>query len=273
VSVHGRRTLYTDEARMYDIAFSWDTGAEVEWLLDRLGNDCAPVLEPACGAGRFLVAFGRRGIEAVGIDNSPAMVQLANERLQAAHLPGAAVLAEMKAFDLGRLFGGAFCPIDSLAYLPDRSQLVRHLDCVAKHLRPGSRYLVQLDLRDPDDPWRGVRPSVWESERDGIRVHTTWRVEEIDLDKRVELQRGRIECLSGPEAGCIVDEVHRMAAWTPERWAEAIRLTPFRYRAVYDGGEVDRPRRPVGTAGRLLWHELAFDGGPHHARPIFARTA
>ena len=250
------RTLYTDEARLYDVAFSWDTSREVDWLLERLGDDCAPVLEPACGSGRFLVPFGRRGVEAIGVDNSPTMVELANERLLAERLPGAAVLATMTAFDLGRLFGGAFCPVDSLAYLRDRAQLLGHLDCMAGHLRPGSRYLVQLELRDPDDPWRGVRPSVWESESDGIRVRTNWRVEEIDLDNGVELQRGTIECLSGPEAGRVFDEVHRMAAWTPERWAEAIAATPFQYRAVYDGDKDGRPRRPLGTAGRLLWHEL-----------------
>jgi len=47
-----------------------------------------------------------------------------------------------------------------------------------------------------------------------------------------------------------------MAAWTPDRWADAIAETPFRYIAVYDGDEDHRPERPLGTSGRLLWHEL-----------------
>jgi hypothetical protein len=50
-----------------------------------------------------------------------------------------------------------------------------------------------------------------------------------------------------------------MAAWTPERWAEVIVETPFRYAAVYDGDEDHRPERPLGTSGRLLWHELELD--------------
>jgi SAM-dependent methyltransferase len=259
--VEDAHALYTLEARLYDVAFSWDCSAEIDWLISRLGGvDRAPVLEPACGSGRLLVGFGRRGVEAVGIDHSPAMVELAEERLRAEGVPGQALLADMADFDLGRRFGGAYCAVDSLAYLHDRAQLVRHLECVAEHLRPGSRYLVQLDLRDPEDPWRGVRPSVWESEQAGIRVRTAWRVEEIDLDSGVELHRAMIECLSGPDAGRVFEETHRMAAWTPERWAEAIAATPFRYRAVYDGDEDDRPQRPLGTAGRLLWHELALPG-------------
>ena len=251
--------LYGTEARLYDIAFSWDTSDEVNWLLERLGDDCAPVLEPACGSGRFLVAFARRRVEAVGVDSSPAMVRLARERLRDAGLPGDAVVADMTDFDLGRAFGGAICPVDSLAYLPGRTEVVRHLRCVARHLRPRSRYLVQLELRDPADPWRGVRPSVWEREQDGIRVRAGWCVEEIDLEAGVELQRGTIECLSGPDAGRVFAEVHRMAAWTPERWAAVIAATPFVYRAVYDGDREARPGRPLGTAGRLLWHELALE--------------
>ena len=254
----GRHTLYGAEAHLYDIAFSWDTSGDIEWFLERLGGDCAPVLEPACGSGRFLVGFGRRGIEAVGIDSSRAMVRLAQQRLRSANLPGAAVVADMTDFDLDRVFGGAICPIDSLAYLDDQMELVRHLRCMARHLRPESRYLVQLELRDPTDPWRGVRPSLWEREQDGVRVRTNWRVEEIDLATGIELQRGTIECLSGPDQGRVFEEVHRMAAWTPDRWADAISETPFRYIAVYDGDEDHRPERPLGTPGRLLWHELVL---------------
>ena len=248
--------LYSTEARLYDVAFSWEVSEDIEWFLARLGKDCAPVLEPACGSGRFLVGFGRHGIEAVGLDNSRAMVALAQERLAAERMPGKALLADMTNFNLERTFGGAICPIDSLAYVLDHSAVIGHLNCMAAHLRPDSRYLVQLELRDPDDPWRGVRPSVWECEKDGVRVRTNWRVEEIDLENGVETQRGTIECLSGPQVGRIVDEAHRMAAWTAQRWTAAIAETAFVYAAVYDGAQPDRPRRPVGTCGRLLWHEL-----------------
>lgn len=248
--------LYSVEARLYDIAFSWDTSGEINWLLDRLGVDCDPVLEPACGSGRFLAEFGRRGIEAIGIDSSSAMVRLAQKRLRTQGVVGDAVVADMTDFDLGRMFGGAICPIDSLAYLQGRDQLIRHLGRMSDHMRRGSRYMVQLEMRDPMHPWRGVRPSIWEREVEGVRVQANWRVEEIDLENGIELQRGTIECLSGPDQGRVFEEIHRMAAWTPQRWSDAIAETPFRYVAVYDGDRDARPQRPLGTSGRLLWHEL-----------------
>lgn len=49
--------LYTDDAELYDIAFDWDVGGEVEWLLERLGPGCGSVFEPGCGSGRMLDAF------------------------------------------------------------------------------------------------------------------------------------------------------------------------------------------------------------------------
>jgi SAM-dependent methyltransferase len=80
-------TLYTTNAQLYDAAFSWDVTDEVDWLLERLGPDCDPVLEPACGSSRMLEAFALRGIEAVGIDQSPEMIDIAQARLR--ELPNA----------------------------------------------------------------------------------------------------------------------------------------------------------------------------------------
>jgi SAM-dependent methyltransferase len=255
-----RSRLYTTDAELYDIAFSWDVSAEVDWLLERLGRDCSPVLEPACGSGRMLAALAEHGVEVVGFDNSPEMVRLAQDRLRARRLPGEALVADMAGFALERVFGGAICPVDSLAYLTEPAEALTHLACVARHLRPGAGYLVQLDLRDAADPWQGVRPSLWEAERGQTRVKVAWRVEEIDLDAGVEVQHARIEVVRGPERGRVFEEHHRMAAWTPERWGAAIAETSFTYAAVYESDRPERPRRPLGNAGRQLWHELRARG-------------
>jgi SAM-dependent methyltransferase len=252
--------LYTTEAELYDIAFSWDVSAEVDWFLERLGNDCSPVLEPACGSGRMLAALAERGVEAVGIDTSREMVLLAQKRLRSRKLSGEAVVADMAEFALERVFGGAICPVDSLAHLTPPAEALAHLACVVRHLRPGARYLVQLELRDPADPWRGVRPSVWEAERGDTGLRITWRLEQIDLDAGVEVQHAIFEVVRGPERGRVFEENYTMTAWSPEPWAAATAESGFTYVAVYDGDRPERPRRPLGEAGRLLWHELRAPG-------------
>ena len=129
--------LYTSDAQLYDIAFSWDVSAEIEWLLERLGSDCSPILEPACGSGRMLAALAEHGVKAVGIDSSAEMVRLARQRLKS--LRGEAVVADMTDFEIERAFGGAVCPVNSLAHLVDPRDAVSHLACVTRHLRPGAR--------------------------------------------------------------------------------------------------------------------------------------
>jgi SAM-dependent methyltransferase len=234
--------LYSERADLYDRAFSWPIEDEVDWLVERLGDHCGSVLEPGCGPGRYLEAFARRGIDAVGIDSSPEMVDLARQR-------GTAVLADMAAFDLGRTFDGAICPVSTLALLGP-AQTACHLACVAAHIRPGGRYLVQLAIRDPNDPGAAIHTSTWEA--GGVRVE--WSTEELDLERGVERQRSRIE-MHGED---VFEEVHVVTAWTPNAWAAAVGASPFEPTAAYDGGQEGSPRVDRRSAGRLLWHELTI---------------
>lgn len=243
--------LYAADAELYDIAFDWDINDEADWLVERLA--AASVLEPGCGSGRMLEALAHRGVEVVGIDSSPRMVELAQQRLGPL---GRVLEADMTDFDLGRTFHGAVSPINTLLHLtPD--QLAAHLDCMARHLQPYSRYLVQVGLLAPDqeDPLPG---SQWEASRGETSLRVEWVDEEVDLVRGRSRQRSRIEVLSGPRAGEVLEEIHEMTAWTPATWAAAIAASPFTEAATYDGGRKGRwPQVGPEATGGLLWHELA----------------
>ena len=227
--------LYEQHAELYDLAFRWDIEAEVDWLLGRLGPQCRTVLEPGCGSGRVLEALARRGVEALGIDRSPAMVELARAR-------GLEVVrADMTDFDLGRTFDGAVCPINTLAHLSP-GELGRHLEHMGRHLRPGARYVVQLQLGDE------AHSSEWEA--NGLRV--VWETVCVDRAAGRQQQRSRIELASGE----IVEELHDLTLWTPEAWAAAVAASPFTPTAVFDGAEEGYPAVRPGSEGRMLWSEL-----------------
>jgi SAM-dependent methyltransferase len=248
--------LYTRHVDLYDLAFAWDITEEADWLLERLGPTCRRVLEPGCGTGRVLEALARRGIDAVGIDNSPQMTSFAERRLRDARLAARVVLADMRRFDLGETFDGAVCPINTLAHLT-RDEVAAHLECVARHLRPGASYLVQLALRDPDAPTDLLRPSSWEISKAGTRLRITWATEDVDFADGFERQRSRIEIVGGDRSGEIIEEVHVVTMWTRERWLAAVAASPFALTATYDGEEPGRPQVAQGGTGRLLWHQLA----------------
>jgi SAM-dependent methyltransferase len=246
--------LYGEHADLYDLAFDWDVTEEVDWLLERLGPACRSVLEPGCGSGRIVEAIARRGLDVVGLDRSPAMVEIARRRGG----PSARILlADMTDFDVERVFDGAVCPINTLAHLSP-NDLSRHLERIALHLRPGARYLVQLELHDPAGAGEGS-PSEWEAARGELRVRVTWSTEDVDLEHARQRQRSRVEILSGARAGEVVEELHSITAWTPQTWSAAVEASPFSATAVFGGEQDGRPWAEPGAAGRLLWHELTRD--------------
>jgi SAM-dependent methyltransferase len=243
--------LYEDDAELYDIAFDWDISDEADWLVERM--QATTVLEPGCGSGRMLEALADRGCQVVGIDRSPRMVELSRLRLGTR---GEVFEADMTHFDLGRTFDGAVCPINTLLHLSP-AELGRHLHRMSQHLERRSRYLVQVGLLGPDEePSAG---SHWEASRGDTSLRVEWVDEEVDLVSGMSRQRSRIEVLSGPRAGEVVEELHEMTAWTPATWAEAIKASPFELVATYDGGRKGKwPRVDAAATGGLLWHELGL---------------
>ncbi len=244
-------SLYEDDAELYDIAFDWDLADEADWLVERL--EATIVLEPGCGGGRMLAALADRGCQVAGIDRSPRMVEISRQRLGTR---GDVFEADMTHFDLERTFDGAVCPINTLLHLSP-AELGRHLHRMARHLERRARYLVQVGLLEADqEPSAG---SHWEASRGETSLRVDWVDEELDLVRGVSRQRSRIEVLSGPRAGEVVEELHEMTAWTPATWAEAIGGSPFEEVATYDGGTKGQwPRVDATATGGLLWHELSM---------------
>jgi SAM-dependent methyltransferase len=280
---------YGAHAHLYDIAFSWDIGQEVDWLLSRLGPGVGRILEPACGSGRTFPAFARRGVTVVGLDISETMVARARDRMTALGEPRPRVLqADMTRFDLDDTLDGAICPINSIGHLHNDAGARAHLDSVARHLRPGARYLVQVDLVDPasmrHEPDDG---SCWEVECDGLIVRASWRAVSFDASTRQQIEVSRFEVLTpegrgdtgsphagfrwkledgwcpaplraGLRAGTVLEEEHRLLKWSWDQWLALIEPSPFTLAAVYGGDDEHRPV-PLGKNVEnveLTWHEL-----------------
>ena len=254
--------FYASQAELYDLAFSWDVEEEVAWLVDRFGPGTTSVLEPFCGNGRLFPGFGRRGIETAGVDLSREMLAKAAARMASAGLARALLAeADTRDFDLGRTFDAAFCPVNSFGYLHTEDDLVRHLACVARHLRPGSRYLVQLGLRDVENfrPLVVDTTSQWDEDTPNGRLRTTWKSGAFDRASLIEKQISHFDWLTGPNAGQSAEFEHSIRVWSWSAWSRAIARSPLREVAAWDGDVAGRPALPVGPAieGRLLaWHEL-----------------
>jgi SAM-dependent methyltransferase len=254
--------FYASQSDLYDLAFSWDVDDEVSWLLGRFGPGTRSVLEPFCGNGRLFPGFARRGVETAGVDLSREMLTKASARMTAAGFaPPLFVVADTRAFDFGRRFDAAFCPVNSFGYLHTDDDLARHLACVARHLEPGGRYLVQYGLRDVADlrPLAVDTTSQWDVDTPRGRLRTTWKSGAFDAATNVETQISRFEWTSGADAGRVFEFEHAIRVRDWAAWHRVVAASPFREAAAWDGDRAERPALAVGPSlhGKLLaWHEL-----------------
>src|SRR6218665_1639151 len=73
------------QARFESGQTPWDRGDAhpqlLQWLADGLLTPALTVAVPGCGRGHELLALGRAGVAAIGLDYAPAAVAIARERL------------------------------------------------------------------------------------------------------------------------------------------------------------------------------------------------
>lgn len=115
-------------------------------LIDRLqvGDGCR-VLDVGCGEGKVSAELARRvpAGRVVGIDNSPAMIELA-QRTWASLVPNLEFrLADAQAFDVPGAFDLAFSN-SALHWVPDHPAVLRG---VAAALKPGGRLVFSMGGR------------------------------------------------------------------------------------------------------------------------------
>jgi SAM-dependent methyltransferase len=98
------------------------------------------VLDVCCGTGTLTEALAAQGYEAVGVDLSSAMVQVARRKGMARYHVG-----DVRTFDLGTTFDAAFSFFDSLNYVADLDGFRSAVRRVAAHLRAGGTFLFDLN--------------------------------------------------------------------------------------------------------------------------------
>ena len=232
----------------YDIAFTWDLTREIEFFGEVFAEHVAfpvrRILEPACGTGRFLLALPRHGYRVVGYDASRLMVDYARARISNAGDPGRArvVVDDMRSARFGREFDAALNSINSLGYLLEDDEIVRHFQNTAASIKRGGVYIVHLSCA-----WRGepdLEHNTWEFERDGVRVRTKWTVEREDRESKRSLELCTMEIEDGGQRISLVDR-HELRLWFYEDLRALVdRSGALELAAVY---AEDFARLPIST--------------------------
>lgn len=184
------------------------------------------VLDLCCGTGRHSALLARRGCEVVGLDATPAYLKEARKAKGPRFLRG-----DMRRVPFRDRFDAVVNLWTSFGYFPRLADDRRTLAGVARALKPGGRFL--LDLVNADRLLRDYQRTLWETRADGARLLKEHRLrlgrDPVMLSVWTLLRPGRKPLRA--------DLFLRLYSW--ERLARELAragLTPVRRWGSLDGG-------------------------------------
>ena len=152
-------------AEWYDVYYSTVPEVETSFYVDLAVDSGGPVLEIGVGTGRIAIPTASAGVDVTGLDLNQAMLDRAGAKLERG-LPVAGALAfvkaDMREFDLGKLFPLVTIPSNTLLLALTQEDQLRTLKCAARHLEPEGRLVFDVFVPGPDLlAERETEPFIW----------------------------------------------------------------------------------------------------------------
>ncbi len=188
-----------DTPLYYDIIFDEDTVREADFLEAMVRRHglarSRSVLELACGSGRHVSEFARRGWRSAGFDLNAEMLRFAKDRLCTDGLKATLWQDRMESFEVpgGRRFDLAHCLVSTFKYLLTEADARACIARTAAVLKPGGLFVLGVHLTDPSIQ----KPSHerWTASRDGVEVICNTRTWPARPGTRLEPMRSRLKVL------------------------------------------------------------------------------
>jgi SAM-dependent methyltransferase len=152
------------------------------------------VLDIACGTGPHLTRLADHGYAMAGLDLSRANIEFLRERLAAKGQTAELVVGDMTDFRLARPVDAAICMQDSQGHLLTNEQLVAHLKCVARAVRPGGLFIFDRYMASS---WTNpARSWSWSRRRGRLIVRASFSaLHDVDPVRQVFKERMVLEAV------------------------------------------------------------------------------
>jgi ubiquinone/menaquinone biosynthesis C-methylase UbiE len=223
-------SFYDAFAPIYD-AWSAHMTDDVAFYVELARETPGPLVELAVGNGRVAIPVAREtGRKVLGIDSSPAMLEQARERAEAAGVELELRLGDMRELELDEPAGLIYCPFRSLGHLPTWADRRRVFERVHASLQPGGRFAWNFFIFSPEV---AVRLHGEWHEQNGIRH----RVDHFRHDNRLDIT---------------LESGDTISLWWLNRseWEGLIDVSGFEVEALYGGFE----RQPFDqSAYEFVW--------------------
>jgi ubiquinone/menaquinone biosynthesis C-methylase UbiE len=223
-------SFYDAFAPIYD-AWSAHMTDDVAFYVELARETPGPLVELAVGNGRVAIPVAREtGRKVLGIDSSPAMLEQARERAEAAGVELELRLGDMRELELDEPAGLIYCPFRSLGHLPTWADRRRVFERVHAALQPGGRFAWNFFVFDP--AIAATMHGEWR-EQNGVRH----RVEHFKHDNRLDVT---------------LESGDAISLWWLNRseWDGLVDVSGFEVEALYGGFE----RQPLDeSANEFVW--------------------
>ncbi len=149
------------------VAESWDlfTGdvprPDRDFFLEIVRRHGGPVLDAGCGTGRLLLDFIAEGHDVDGLDVSPEMLDICEEKADRLGVTIDVYLQPMEELDLAREYGTIMVPAPAFQMITDAGRARQGLARFHEHVQVGGAVAIAFaPLWDDDEP-ATVRPDDW----------------------------------------------------------------------------------------------------------------
>lgn len=106
------------------------------------------IAELGCGTGSITELLANAGYDMIGIDNSTEMLEIANEKKQAHHLPSILyLLQDMREFELFGTVNAVICVCDSINYLLDTAEITEVFRLANNYLEAEGLFICDFKTR------------------------------------------------------------------------------------------------------------------------------
>ncbi|MBP5607362.1 MAG: class I SAM-dependent methyltransferase [Lachnospiraceae bacterium] len=140
---------YDEFAGVYDLLM--DNVPYKEWVhsiineLRTAGIGDGLILELGCGTGTVCELMAEAGYDMTGVDNSPRMLDTANEKKRISGHDILYLLQDMREFELYGTMRAIICICDSINYLTDKSDVLKCFKLVNNYLDPGGLFIFDFN--------------------------------------------------------------------------------------------------------------------------------
>lgn len=233
---------YSNFAAVYDALMDnipYDAWADyLHSLLVEYDIASGILAELGCGTGNITERMADFGYDMIGIDNSPAMLDIANEKREQNHSSSLYLCQDMREFELYGTVAAIVSLCDSVNYITEPEELTHVFSLVNNYLDPDGLFIFDFHT---EHYYRDVVAEATIAEdRDDISF--IWdnyydeeqKINEYELTLFVQSQED-------PELYRKYQEVHYQRAYTLERIRNLIEKAGLRYVTAYDAYTKDAP--------------------------------